>query len=55
MYLMHFNYEDVELNPTKDILSYILHLKYLAFKDQYYSEIIRSSSIVTLKHILGIV
>ncbi len=31
-----------------------VNFKYLAFKDQYYSKIKQSSSIVTLKHILGV-
>ncbi len=32
-----------------------VHFKYLAFKDRYYSKIIKSSSIVILKHILGLI
>ncbi len=30
-------------------------MKYLAFKDRYYSKTIQSSSIETLKHILGLI
>ncbi len=32
-----------------------VHFKYLSFKDWYYSNIIQSSSIVTLKQILGLI
>ncbi len=65
LYLMHFNCADIVLRSNlKYTEVYMIVLKWnyckytsgtLAFKDRYYSTIMQSSLIVTLKHILGLI